>query len=53
LRPGDVIIGINRQPLESVSQFEKLASDKEAQLLLQIQRGKAVFFAVLDPANAQ
>lgn len=50
LRPGDVVVGVNRQPVESVSEFEKLASNKDAQLLLQVERGNNAFFIVLDPS---
>jgi Do/DeqQ family serine protease len=50
LRPGDIIVGVNRQPVTSVSEFEKLAGDKSAQLLLQVRRGNNAFFVVLDPS---
>jgi Do/DeqQ family serine protease len=50
LRPGDVIVGVNRQPVRTVSEFEKLASNKDDQLLLQVQRGSNAFFIVLDPS---
>ncbi len=49
LRPGDVIVGVNRQPVESVAEFRKLAAQKDSQILLQVQRGQNMFFVVLDP----
>ena len=49
LRPGDIVLAVNRQPVETVSEFTKLASAKDGQLLLQVQRGNGAFFVVLDP----
>jgi len=49
LRPNDVIISVNRKPVSTVSEFEKLASAKDSQLLLQVLRGQAAFFVILDP----
>jgi serine protease Do/serine protease DegQ len=47
LRPGDVIIAVNRQPVENVSEFEKLVASAEGDLLLQVQRGEGFFFLVI------
>jgi Do/DeqQ family serine protease len=47
LRPGDVIIAVNRQPVENVGEFEKLVAAAEGDLLLQVQRGEGFFFLVI------
>ncbi|NGY05369.1 DegQ family serine endoprotease [Solimonas terrae] len=46
LRPGDIIIAINRQPIESLEQFNKLVAGK-GQLLLQLRRGPGALFLIL------
>ena len=46
LRQGDVIIGINRQPVETMDEFRKLASGK-GQLLLHLRRGQGALFLLL------
>jgi len=49
LRPNDIILSVNRQPVATVAEFEKLASVKDGQLLLHVLRGNAAFFVILDP----
>lgn len=49
LRANDVIISVNRQPVSSVAEFTKLASQKDGQLLLHVLRGSAAFYVILDP----
>lgn len=46
LRPNDIIIAINRQPVESMEDFNKLVSGK-GQLLLQLRRGPGALFLIL------
>ncbi|HEX4896196.1 MAG TPA: DegQ family serine endoprotease [Solimonas sp.] len=46
LRPNDVIVAINRRPVETMEQFNKLAGGKE-QLLLQIRRGPGALFLLI------
>ena len=46
LRPGDIIIAVNRQPVESLDQFNKLVTGK-GQLLLQLRRGPGALFLIL------
>ena len=46
LRQGDVIIGINRQPVETMDEFRKLAAGK-GQLLLHLRRGQGALFLLL------
>ncbi|MCK9385639.1 MAG: DegQ family serine endoprotease [Nevskia sp.] len=50
LRPNDIILSVNRQPVGSVAEFEKLAAAKDTQLLLHVLRGNAAFFVILDPS---
>ncbi len=48
LRPGDIIVAVNNRPVTGVDDFNSAASaSKDGQLLLQIQRGNATFFLVL------
>jgi serine protease Do len=47
IRPGDVIESINRQPLHSVADFERLAAEAKGETLLRIDRqGNGVFIVV-------
>lgn len=47
LRPGDVIVRVNRQPVRTVDGFETIMSDSGDDLLLRIRRGNARLFVVL------
>ena len=47
LRPGDVIMGVNRQRVETMAQFEKLAGQDQKELLLHVRRGNNAFFVVV------
>ncbi len=46
LRAGDIIIAVNRQPVETMEQFNKLVVGK-GQLLLQLRRGPGALFLLL------
>ncbi len=46
LRPDDIIISINRKPVETMEEFTKLTSGK-GQLLLQLRRGQGALFLLL------
>ena len=46
LRPGDVITSINRRPVESLENFQEIASGSDI-LLLNIRRGNAGLFIVI------
>ena len=48
LRPNDVILSVNRFPTPTVAEFERLASQKEGQLLLQVLRGSGAFYLVVE-----
>jgi Do/DeqQ family serine protease len=47
LRPGDVIIGVNRQRIAGMKEFEKLAGADQKGLLLHVRRGNNAFFIVV------
>jgi len=47
LRQGDVIIGVNRQRIEGMKDFEKLAGAEQKELLLHVRRGNSAFFIVV------
>ena len=47
LRPGDIIIGVNRQRVNGMKEFEKLAGEDQKQLLLHVRRGNNAFFIVV------
>jgi Do/DeqQ family serine protease len=47
LRQGDVIIGVNRKRIESMTEFEKLAGEAQKEVLLHVRRGPSAFFIVI------
>ncbi|WP_428313361.1 DegQ family serine endoprotease [Hydrocarboniphaga sp.] len=47
LRPDDVILSVNRQPVTTIDQFSKLAGPKATELLLHIQRGAGALFLII------
>ena len=47
LRQGDVILGVNRQRVETMAQFSKLAGEDQKELLLHVRRGSNAFFIVV------
>lgn len=47
LRDGDIIIGVNRKPVQSLEEFEKLAGIKSGDLLLNVRRGNGALFILI------
>jgi serine protease Do/serine protease DegQ len=47
LRQGDIIIGVNRQRIGGMKDFEKLAGEDQKELLLHVRRGNNAFFIVV------
>lgn len=47
LQDNDVIVSVNRHPVNSVGEFDRLASNKQTQLLLRVIRGNSAFFLLL------
>lgn len=46
LQEGDVIVSVNRQPIDSVNEFKTIAQDRE-RLLLRVLRGDTAMFVVI------
>ena len=51
LQPGDVIISVNRVPVNSVADFEKLAGEAKGPTLLRIMHDGQGVFIVVSPAS--
>ncbi|HEV2500500.1 MAG TPA: Do family serine endopeptidase [Terriglobia bacterium] len=51
LTQGDVIMGINRQPVHNVPEFNHLASEAKGQTLLRIARQGEAMFIVITPGG--
>jgi Do/DeqQ family serine protease len=47
LRQGDIVDSVNRQPIDGMETFQKLAGAKSGQLLLHIRRGNGALFLLL------
>lgn len=47
LRPGDVIMSANKKRVKSIAELRKAVSDAEQRLLLQVKRGRAALYIVL------
>ena len=52
IRPGDILVEVNRQSIHSVEDFEQLASslDAKASVLVLVQRGKGTVFLTIKPS---
>ena len=52
IRPGDILVEVNRKVIRSVEDFEQLASslDAKASVLVLIQRGKGTIFLTIKPS---
>ena len=47
LRPGDVVLGINRREVSSLDEFRRWLQDGRGNILLNVQRGNSVFLLLL------
>ena len=47
LREGDIILSVNRRPVQTLEEFQKIVGDKDAQILLNIQRGRTALFVLI------
>ncbi|HSW12338.1 MAG TPA: DegQ family serine endoprotease [Solimonas sp.] len=47
LRPGDIVIGVNRRPVQDLEDFSKLANPQAAELLLHVRRGPGALFILI------
>lgn len=48
LIPGDVIVSANQKPVKSIAELQEIAKENNKQLLLNVLRGTAGMFVVLD-----
>jgi serine protease Do len=51
LAPGDVIMSVNRKPVSSVAEFNKLASEAKGSALLRVFRDGQAAFVVISPES--
>ncbi|HEX4871944.1 MAG TPA: DegQ family serine endoprotease [Nevskiaceae bacterium] len=47
LRPNDIVIGINRQPVTTIAEFNRLAGVRGGELLVHVQRGSGALFLLI------
>jgi len=47
LRKGDIILSVNRVPVNSMAELRKVVGDSEKQILLNIQRGRTALFVLI------
>lgn len=47
LRPGDVIIAANKQPVTNMTSLQKIAKQSDSQLLVQVLRGAGALFVLI------
>ena len=47
LREGDIILSVNRVPVDTLDEFQKAVGSKDAQILLNIQRGRTALFVLI------
>ena len=48
LREGDIILSVNRRPVKTLVDLQKIVSDKDAHILLNIQRGRTALFVLIE-----
>ena len=47
LREGDIILSVNRRPVQTLEELQNIIGDKDAQILLNIQRGRTALFVLI------
>ncbi len=48
LRPGDIIVSVNRRRIANLSEFQQFAAPQQARLLLNVRRGNGAFFVIIE-----
>ncbi|MGB5519208.1 MAG: DegQ family serine endoprotease [Gammaproteobacteria bacterium] len=48
LREGDIILSVNRKPVQTLAELQKIVGDTDAQILLNIQRGRTALFVLIE-----
>ncbi len=47
LREGDIILSVNRRPVQTLKELQQVVGDKDTQILLNIQRGRTALFVLI------
>lgn len=47
LREGDIILSVNRRPVQTLQELQQIVGDKDKQILLNIQRGRTALFVLI------
>ena len=47
LREGDIILSVNRVPVQTLEELQKVVGEQDAQILLNIQRGRTALFVLI------
>ena len=47
LREGDIILSVNRKPVNTMSEFQQVVGNQDKQILLNIQRGRSALFVLI------
>ena len=47
LREGDIILSVNRIPVQTLEELQKVVGEQDAQILLNIQRGRTALFVLI------
>ena len=47
LREGDIILTVNRRPVQTLDELRQIVGEKDAQILLNIQRGRTALFVLI------
>jgi len=47
LREGDIILSVNRRPVQTLDELQQIVGDKDKQILLNIQRGRTALFVLI------
>jgi len=47
LREGDIILSVNRRPVQTLIELQQIVGDKDTQILLNIQRGRTALFVLI------
>lgn len=47
LREGDIILSVNRVPVQTLEELQRVVGDKDTQILLNIQRGRTALFVLI------
>ena len=49
LRPGDVVLSVGREPVDTVSELDALLADRDSTVMLLVRRGASTQFIAVTP----